>query len=73
MVEKAFEKHKQSLETMPMNVRKNSTLSGFIFISFIVLILRFRLYKMLKDARLLEKNSVNGVLMDLEKIKKKFG
>ena len=70
MVEKAFEELKQSLEVMPMNVRKDPTLRGFIFISFISLLLRFRLYRMLKDAGLLEKNSVDGILLEFEKIKK---
>ena len=69
MVEKGFDILKNDLELMPMNVRTDSSLRGYLFIEFQPLILRMKLMRMMGDAQLLKRYSVEGMLMELEKIK----
>ncbi|MDF0590815.1 IS1634 family transposase, partial [Methanotrichaceae archaeon Mx] len=47
----------------------NSTLRGYLFIAFIALILRMKLMRMMIDAELNKRYSVEGLLTELEKIK----
>jgi len=42
IVEKGFDILKNELDVMPANVRKDSTLKGYLFLSFLSLILRMR-------------------------------
>jgi transposase len=70
IIEKAFRTLKHDLEAMPMNVRSTEAMKGFVFVTFVALIIRFRLLKMLKDADLVRKWSVDKLLLELEKIKK---
>lgn len=61
---------KQDLQVMPLNVKKESTLRGFLFVTFLSLMMRMRLLKQMKDTGLLEKYTLDGLLMELSKIKK---
>ncbi len=69
-IEKMFRMLKQDLQVLPMNVRKESTMRGFIFVTFISLILRMKLLKQMKDTDLLEEYTLDGLLLELVKIKK---
>ena len=69
-IEKAFRTLKQDIQVMPLNVKKESTLRGFLFVTFLSLILRMRLLKLMKDASLLDEYTLEGLLMELSKIKK---
>jgi len=69
VVEKGFSMLKNDIEAVPMNVRKDSTVSGYLFVCFLSLILRMRLLRMMKESGLNEKYSVEGVLTELEKIR----
>ena len=69
VVEKGFDILKNDLELMPMNVRTDSSLRGYLFIEFLALILRMKLMRMMADAQLLKRYSVDGMLTELEKIK----
>lgn len=57
------------LELFPMNVRTDSGLRVYLFIAFIALILRMKLMRMMVDAQLSKRYSVEGLIMELEKIK----
>jgi len=69
VVEKGFDVLKNDIELMPTNLRTNSSLRGYLFIAFIALILRMKLMKMMIDAELNKRYSVEGLLTELEKIK----
>ena len=69
VVEKGFDVLKNDIELMPVNLRTNSSLRGYLFIAFIALILRMKLMRMMIDAELNKRYSVEGLLTELEKIK----
>ena len=69
VVEKGFDVLKNDIDLMPANLRTNSSLRGYLFISFLALILRMKLMRMMIDARLNKKYSAEGLLTELEKIK----
>jgi len=67
IVEKGFDILKNELDVMPANVRKDSTLKGYLFISFLSLILRMRLMKLMREGDLVSKYSVEALVTELEK------
>jgi transposase len=69
VVEKGFDVLKNDIELMPANLRTNSSLRGYLFIAFLALILRMKLMRMMIDAQLNKRYSVEGLLIELEKIK----
>jgi len=69
-VEKVFRAMKTDLQVMPLQVRTEATLKGYLFITFISLILRMRLLKRMKDAGLLKHYTLEGMLLELAKIKR---
>ncbi len=69
-VEKAFCSMKTDLQVMPLKVRTEATLKGYLFITFLSLILRMRLLKRMKDTGLLEHYTLEGLLLELAKIKR---
>ena len=69
VVEKGFDVLKNDIDLMPANLRTNSSLRGYLFISFLALILRMKLMRMMIDAGLNKKYSVEGLFTELEKIK----
>ncbi len=69
IVEKGFDVLKNDIDLMPANLRTNSILRGYLFIAFIALILRMKLMRMMIDAELNKRYSVEGLLAELEKIK----
>jgi transposase len=68
-VEKAFSLMKNDLEVMPLNVKKESTLKGYLLVCFIALLISMRLSKMMSEANLVKKYSIDGIFTELEKIK----
>ena len=69
VVEKEFDVLKNDIDLMPANLRTNSSLRGYLFIAFIALILRMKLMRLMIDAELNKRYSVEGLLTELEKIK----
>jgi transposase len=69
-VEKAFRIIKNDLLTLPLNARKESSVRGFLFINFISLIIRLRLLRLMKESDLIKEFTVDGLLLELSKIKK---
>ncbi len=70
IIEKIFQVLKRDLEAMPMNVQSTETMKGFVFVTFLALIIRFRLIRMLKDAGLGRKWSVDKFILEMEKLTK---
>ncbi len=70
VVEKVFDTLKNDIETAPMNVKKDGTLRGLVFICFLATIIRTRLMKLMSENKLNEKYTVDGMLLELEKIKR---
>ena len=68
-VEKKFDELKNELEVTPLRVHKIETLQGLLFIFFISLILRAILLRRARDAGLLDKNSIEDILMELAKLR----
>lgn len=69
-VEKAFRTLKQDVQVLPLNAKSESSMRGFLFVTFISLILRMRLLKWMKEAGLMEDYTLEGMLLELAKIKK---
>jgi transposase len=69
VVEKGFDVLKNDIDLMPANLRTNSSLRGYLFIAFLALIFRMKLMRMMIDAELNKRYSVEGLLTELEKIK----
>ena len=70
IVEKGFDIFKNDIEALPLNVHKESTLRGLLFVCFLALMIRMRLMKIMLETDLVEKYNVTGLLLELEKIKK---
>ena len=68
-VENGFAILKNDIELMPAHVRTDNTLRGYLFIAFLALILRMKLMRLMVEAGLSKKFSVEGLLTELEKIK----
>lgn len=69
VVEKGFDVLKNDIDLMPANLRTNSSLKGYLFVAFLALILRMKLMRMMIDAGLNKRYSVEGLFTELEKIK----
>ena len=69
MVEKGFDILKNDIDLMPVHIRTESTLRGYLFIAFLALILRMKLMRQMIQANLSKKFSVEGLMTELEKIK----
>jgi len=68
-IEKKFDDLKNELEVMPLRVQKLVTLQGLLFIFFLSLVLRAMLLRRARNAKLLEKSSIEEILMELAKIR----
>jgi transposase len=69
VVEKGFDILKNDIDLMPVHIRTESTLRGYLFIAFLALILRMKLMRQMIQANLSKKFSVEGLMTELEKIK----
>ena len=69
IVEKGFDILKNDIDLMPANVRTDSSLRGYLFIAFLALVLRMKLMRLMIDAGLHKRYSVEGLITELEKIK----
>jgi transposase len=69
-IEKSFKSLKSEIDILPLNTQSEKTTRGFIFIAFLSLIIRTRLMNMMREAGILDKYSVELLLMQLEKFRK---
>ena len=69
-IEKSFKALKNEIDILPLNTHSEKTTRGFIFIAFLSLIIRTRLINMMRDAEILDKYSVELLLLQLEKLRK---
>lgn len=70
IIEKGFDFLKNDIESLPLNVQKETTLKGSLFVNFLALIIRMRLLNLMRERGLIERYSVGGLLLELEKMKK---
>jgi transposase len=68
-VEKKFDDLKNELEVMPLRVQKVATLQGLIFVFFISLVMRAMLLQRSRNAGLLDKSSIEEIIMELSKLR----
>ena len=68
-IEKIFDDMKNELDMLPIRVRKNETLKGLTLIYFISMILRSLLLQRARSVKLLEKDSIEGILLDMGKLR----
>jgi len=68
-VEKEFDDLKNDLEMMPLRVRNLATLKGLLFIFFISLIVRSLMLQRARAAKLLDKNSIEDIMLELGKLR----
>jgi transposase len=61
---------KDFLGALPLNVHKEETIKGFLFVVFLGMVVRTKLHIMMKDNGLAKQFSVDKMLLELEKIKK---
>ena len=69
-IEKSFKALKNEIDVLPLNTHSEKTTRGFIFIAFLGLIIRSRLMNMMREKGLLDKYSVELLLLQLEKLRK---
>jgi transposase len=69
-IEKSFKTLKNEMDILPLNTHGEKTTKGFIFIAFLSLIIRTRLITMMRDSGLIDKYSVELLLLQLEKLRK---
>jgi len=69
-VEKCIMTMKDFLSALPLNVQKDETSKGFLFIVFLGMIIRTKLHLMMNENGLAKQFSVEKMLLELEKIKK---
>ena len=69
-IEKSFKALKNEIDVLPLNTHSEKTTRGFIFIAFLSLIIRTRLINRMREAELLDKYSVELLLLQLEKLRK---
>ena len=69
-IEKEIEVMKSDLDVLPLNTHSDSTMSGFLFIVFLSLIIRSRLLKRMTEAGLLKKYALKVMLFEMEKFRK---
>jgi transposase len=69
-IEKSFKALKNEIDILPLNTHSEKTTRGFIFIAFLSLIIRTRLMNMMRESNILDKYSVELLLLQLEKLRK---
>ncbi|MCX6697088.1 MAG: IS1634 family transposase [Methanoregula sp.] len=69
-IEKCFMTMKKYLDTLPLNAQKDETVKGFLFVSFLGMILRTKIHLLMNENGLAKQFSVDSMLLELEKIKK---
>jgi len=69
VIEKMFLSLKSDIEIEPMRVHKTEVAKGWIFVTFISLILRCRLSKMLVETELVKNYSIPSLLLALSRVK----
>jgi transposase len=69
-IEKSFKALKNEIDILPLNTHSEKTTRGFIFIAFLSLIIRSRLINMMRESNILDKYSVELLLLQLEKLRK---
>ena len=69
-IEKSFRALKSEIDILPLNTHSDKTTRGFIFIAFLSLIIRTRLMNMMREAKILNKYSVELLLLQMEKLRK---
>lgn len=70
LVEKGFDLLKNDLEARPLNIQRENTLRGLLFVNFLSLILKMRLLHRMSQTGLHKKYTIDSLLFELEKIKK---
>lgn len=69
-MEKAFRTLKQDIQVLPLNAKNESSMRGFLFVTFIDLILRMRLLKWMKETGLMEDYTLERMLLERARTKK---
>ena len=68
-IERAFRNIKSELEGLPLRVHKEETLQGYLFITFLSLIIRSYLLNRMRESGLGKKISLKGLFISLRKLK----
>lgn len=69
VIEKMYDQLKNDLDMLPLRVRKEETLSGLVFVYFIAIIIRSLLLQRARKAKLLERRSIEDILLDMGKLR----
>jgi len=68
-IERAFRSIKNELEGLPLRVHKEETLRGYLFITFLSLILRSHILERMRESGLGKKLSLNALFLSLRKLR----
>jgi len=69
VIEKEFRTLKNDLSVMPMRMRTVESIHGLLFVLFVSLILRFLLLQRCRENGLLEKRSIDDILLEMRKLR----
>jgi transposase len=70
VIEKMFKSMKNDLRARPLRAHKTETAKGLIFVTYLALVLRTRLTRLLRETGLAEKYSLPALLLELRKLKR---
>lgn len=70
IIEKMFKQLKNDIEAKPFRAHKTEVTKGFIFVTFLSLIMRSRLTRLLQETELIKDYSIPSLLLDLSRLKK---
>jgi transposase len=68
-IEKLYNELKNDLDIIPLRVRNNETLKGLTLVYFVAMIIRSILLQKARKAKLLEKDSIESLLMEMGKLR----
>lgn len=69
VVEKLYDELKNDLDLLPLRVHKNETLAGLVFVYFVAMVVRSLLLQRARAAKLLEKASLEDIVLELTKLR----
>jgi len=68
-IEKMFRTIKNELSGLPLRVHKEETLKGYLFVTFLSLIIYFSLLNRMRETKLLKKISMENLFLELRKLR----
>jgi transposase len=70
VIEKMFYSLKNDLTGLPLRAQKIGVIKGMIFVNFVALIIRSRLWELMRSTKLYRDPSLPSIMLELSKIRR---